>query len=81
MSNKNQVIQCADLKSALALQEEYTEYVGRDTILDETNLKLTILALPKKYKKKSVREAKAKANRANKVSYEEYNDYENLDNE
>lgn len=81
MSNKNQVIQCADLKTALALQEEYTNFVGRDTILDENTFKLTVLALPKKYKRKSVRESKAKANRAEKVSYDEYNDYENLDAE
>lgn len=81
MANKNQVIQCADLKTALALQDEFTNYVGRDTILDEANLKLIVLALPKKYKRKSVRESKAKANRAEKVSYDEYNDYENLDSE
>lgn len=79
MRNKNQVIQCADIKRALELQDEFETYAGRDTILDEKNYRLTVLALPKKYKRKTVRENKAKAKRAEKIGYEEYNDYENVD--
>lgn len=79
MRNKNQVIQCSDAKTALDLQDEFETYAGRDTILDERNYRLTVLALPKKYKKKTVRDNKAKANRAAKAGYEEYNDYENVD--
>lgn len=74
MRNKNQVLQCSDLKQALTLQDEFSNYVGRDTILDENTLTLTILALPKRYKKKTVRENRLKAARAEKTGYEEYAD-------
>lgn len=79
MRNKNQVIQCADLKTAISLQEEFTNYVGRDTQLDENTFKLTIFALPLRYKKKSLRESKARARREENTDYEDYNDYESGD--
>jgi hypothetical protein len=49
-----------DAQALEAMRQEY-EFIGRETEVNQRELKLTVLTLPKKYKKKSVREAKARA--------------------
>lgn len=73
---KNQNIQCKSLFQLKQLQSEFEDYIGRETSADEKTLTLTVLALPRKYKRKTEREKKIKrAQRekfANFYSYEDY---------
>lgn len=61
--HKNQVIQCKDISQFRKLVEEYTHYIGRDINADEAKLEVTVLALPRNYKRKSVRESKLRRQR------------------
>ena len=80
---KNFTIRCASPENLFQLKDEYENYVGRDTTYDLGAMTLTILALPKKYKRKTVRDNKlrrARQNREGFGEYEDYSDYENWDN-
>lgn len=61
MAQKNQVIYSSDNSKLERLNEEFHDYLGRDTRLDKSAGRLTIFALPRKYKKKSQREQKARS--------------------
>lgn len=74
-ANKNQHIQCTSAEQLLALKDEFENYAGRDTTYDLTTLNLTVLALPRKYKKKTVQENKARKARRDKESL--FSDYDN----
>lgn len=82
-ANKNQHIQCASAEQLNALKDEFENYAGRDTTYDLTTLTLTVLALPRKYKKKTVQENKVRKARRDKESlfsdydsdYSEYESY------
>jgi hypothetical protein len=82
-ANKNQHIQCTSVEQLLALKDEFENYAGRDTTYDLTTLNLTVLSLPRKYKKKTVQENKARKARRDKESlfsdydsdYSEYESY------
>lgn len=79
---KNFTIRCESQDRLFQLKDEYETYVGRDTTYDLGALTLTVLALPKKYKRKTVRENKIRRNRQSRESYgdyEDYSDYENWD--
>ena len=81
-ANKNQHLQCTSVEHLNALKEEFETYAGRDTTYDLTTLTLTVLALPRKYKKKTVQENKARKARRDKESlfsdYDgDYSEYEN----
>jgi hypothetical protein len=81
--SKNQHIQCTSTEQLLSLKDEFENYAGRDTTYDLTTLSLTVLALPRKYKKKTVQENKARKARRDKESlfsdydsdYSEYESY------
>lgn len=86
MSSKssNVHIQCESPERLFALKEEFESYVGRDTTYDLKTLTLTVLALPKKYKKKTVAENKIRRQRQLRDSaYTDYDeatpDYEDRD--
>lgn len=82
-TSKNQHIQCTSAEQLLALKDEFETFAGRDTTYDLTTLNLTVLALPRKYKKKTVEENKARKARRDKESlfsdydsdYSEYDSY------
>lgn len=82
-ANKNQHIQCTSAEQLNALKDEFENYAGRDTTYDLTTLTLTVLALPRKYKKKTVQENKVRKARRDKESlfsdydsdYSEYESY------
>jgi hypothetical protein len=81
-ANKNQHIQCTSAEQLLALKDEFEGYAGRDTTYDLTTLNLTVLALPRKYKKKTVQENKVRKARRDKESLfsdydSDYSEYEN----
>ena len=82
MSTKasNAHIQCNSQEQLFALKDEFENYVGRDTTYDLKTLTLTVLALPKKYKKKTAMENKARRQRqardAEFSDYDEYSEYE-----
>ena len=81
-ANKNQHIQCTSVEQLHALKDEFENYAGRDTTYDLTTLNLTVLALPRKYKKKTVQENKARKARRDKESLfsdydSDYSEYEN----
>ncbi|MBC9706678.1 MAG: hypothetical protein H9W81_17345 [Enterococcus sp.] len=73
---KNFTIRCASQEKLFQLKDEYENYVGRDTTYDLGTLTLTILALPKKYKRKTTRESKLRRARQNRESFSDYEDYE-----
>lgn len=82
-ANKNQHIQCTSVEQLNALKDEFENFAGRDTTYDLTTLTLTVLALPRKYKKKTVQENKVRKARRDKESlfsdydsdYSEYESY------
>lgn len=81
-ANKNQHIQCTSEEQLYALKDEFENYAGRDTTYDLKTLNLTVLALPRKYKKKTVQENKARKARRDKESLfsdydSDYSEYEN----
>lgn len=81
-AKKNQHIQCTSAEQLLALKDEFENYAGRDTTYDLTTLNLTVLALPRKYKKKTVQENKVRKARRDKESLfsdydSDYSEYEN----
>lgn len=51
------------------MKKEY-EFIGREVEVDNAELKLTILTLPKKYKRKIIKPSRATRNADN--SYDEY---------
>lgn len=55
----------------LEKQKAEYDYIGREVKVDRSNLTLTVLTLPLKYKKKSEREAKIRARRE-ADNYDEY---------
>lgn len=59
MRSKNMLITTSSASEAEALAEEY-RFCGRDAKVDSRTNEVTVLALPIKYKAKSVREAKAR---------------------
>lgn len=65
------VMNFPDIKSLESMRDEY-EFIGREVDIDSRELKLTVLTLPRKYKKKQVKEAKAKAKKETEFDYEEY---------
>lgn len=77
--HKNQKIQCRTHKEYSSLLEEIVDYLGRDVNTDEANLEITVLALPRHYKKKSVRESRLRRARQNRSGYnaedEDYSGY------
>lgn len=80
-NSRNMNIRCESPEHLIALRDEYQDYVGRDTQWDMSTLTLTVLALPKKYKKKTLMENKIRRQRQARdsafVDYDEYeNDYE-----
>lgn len=78
---KNQHIQCQDVTELRNLVEEYRDYAGRDVDVDEKKLTLTVLALPRNYKKKAELENKLRRQRQLRDSSyaipsdEDYEDY------
>lgn len=78
---KNHNIRCSSPERLFALKDEYENYVGRDTSYDLETLTLTVMALPKKYKKKTQAENKARRQRQERdalfTDYDEaeYDDY------
>lgn len=50
--NKNQKITCRTHEEFQRKSEEYRKYIGRDIITDASKLEITVLALPRKYKRK-----------------------------
>lgn len=73
-------IQCESQERLFALKDEFENFVGRDTTYDLKTLTLTVLALPKKYKKKTALENKIRRQRqardAEFSDYDEYSEYE-----
>ena len=66
------VMSFPDQESLEKTRKEY-EFIGREVETDARELKLTVLTLPKKYKKKSVQEAKVRArSRDNDFDTEDY---------
>lgn len=53
------------------MKEEY-EFIGREVNIDRQAMKLTVLTLPRKYKKKSIKETK---NARKKEKEESFGDY------
>lgn len=78
--SRNVHIQCESQERLFALKDEFENFVGRDTTYDLKTLTLTVLALPKKYKKKTVLENKLRrlrqARDAEINGYDEDPDYE-----
>lgn len=70
---KNLVITFDSPDKLFKMKEDY-EFIGRETDVDTKELKLTVLALPRKYKKKSIREAKIarKREEENEYDYDSY---------
>jgi hypothetical protein len=69
MKAKNLVIDCADQKEVFRLLDEY-KYIGREVDYNLNKLQVTVLALPRDYKKK--RDANAKAAAKRETQEEEY---------
>jgi hypothetical protein len=56
------------------MRQEY-EFIGREVETNQAELKLTVLTLPKKYKRKAARENKIRnTRRENDFDFEEYED-------
>jgi len=54
------------------MREEY-EFIGREVEVNHKELKLTVLTLPKKYKRKQARDSKpTRTSRENEFDYEDY---------
>lgn len=64
------VIECKDIDDLERQKAEY-EYIGREVKVDRAHLTLTVLTIPSKYKRKTEREAKARARRE-ADSYDDY---------
>lgn len=60
---KNQKISCSTHDQFSTLVEEIRDYIGRDVLLNESELEITVLALPRKYKKKIEREKRLRRQR------------------
>lgn len=74
--SKNQHIQCENATQLFLLQEEFENYAGRETIVNEKALTLTVLAMPRKYKRKSKKQEQLRRNRRERVTdYLSDNDY------
>lgn len=74
--SNNQHIQCENATQLFRLQEEYENYAGRETIVDERNLTLTVLSMPRKYKRKSKKQEQLRRNRRERnVDYLADHDY------
>lgn len=67
---KNLVLSFEDPISLKKMKEDY-EFIGREVDSDLDQLKLTVLALPRKYKKKNVREAKLARKREAETDYDD----------
>lgn len=74
--SKNQHIQCENATQLFLLQEEYEKYVGRETLVNEKDLTLTVLSMPRKYKRKAKKQEQLRRNRRERnVDYLSDNDY------
>lgn len=60
VSQKNQIVYSDSPEFLERMEEEFRVYVGRDTYLDRKRGCLTVLALPRKYKRKAKMEARAR---------------------
>jgi hypothetical protein len=66
---KNLVITFDNQESLMKMKEDY-EFIGREVDVDMSELKLTVLTLPRKYKKKNIREAKIARKREAENEYD-----------
>jgi hypothetical protein len=71
MKAKNLVIDCDNQREVFRLVEEY-KFIGREVDYDVNKLQVTVLALPRDYKKKREASAKAVAKREIDNQYDEY---------
>lgn len=62
------VLSFKDIDALEKMKAEY-DYIGRETSVDRQKLELTLLTLPRKYKKKTEREAKLRAKREENEDY------------
>jgi hypothetical protein len=69
MKSKNLVITANDGQHMRQLADDYI-YIGREVDVDPQTFKVTVLALPRSYKKKRAAETKLESRRSN--SDEEY---------
>lgn len=74
MAEKNQVIYSNDVAYLERLNDEYHNYIGRDTKLDRSEGTLTVFALPFDYKRK--RRAAARARRKEQDYNPDWDKYE-----
>ena len=65
------VMNFSDAEALNKMKEEY-DFIGREVEIDVRNLKLTVLTLPRKYKRKQSKEAKTRRPREGDFDYEEY---------
>jgi len=70
---KNQKIYCRTAAEFNRVAEELRDYIGREFVSDPDRLEITVLALPRHYKKKAKREAKLRRQKQNRGGYS-YND-------
>lgn len=61
--HKNQKITCSDYTQFKQLSEEIGDYIGRDIVTNESRLEITVLSMPRRYKKKADRENRLKRQR------------------
>lgn len=79
--NKNQKVLCRTHEEFSRLAEEYKKYAGRDIVADASKLEITVLALPRKYKRKDERAKKIQRLRQDResgysIDENDYSDYE-----
>lgn len=74
MKAKNQYVQCKTTEELYRLEQEYTDYAGRNVRVDEKNLVLTVFALPKNYKKKEKLATRIRRNRERNNPVPNYTD-------
>lgn len=76
--HKNQRIICSDIAQFKRLSDEYRTYTGRDIVTNVSTLEITVLSLPRNFKRKAMKERKIQRLRLERDSaygYGEENDY------
>lgn len=79
--NKNQKVICRTHEEFTRLSDEYRKYAGRDIITDASKLEITVLSMPRKYKRKDDKAKKIQRLRMDReASYatpeSDYSEYE-----
>lgn len=82
-NHKNQHVRCSTPEEFRAVADEFKNYVGRDVILNEAKLEVIVLAMPRKYKRKTELENRIRRQRQDRndsysiPSEEDYSEYGN----